>query len=46
MVWDKQQALQALTTLQHLQQRPGTLFIPGHDPVTWPDLRQATAYYD
>jgi glyoxylase-like metal-dependent hydrolase (beta-lactamase superfamily II) len=46
VLWDKQQALQALTTLHHLQQRPDTLFIPGHDPVVWPDLRQAPAYYD
>lgn len=46
VVWDTQLALQSLETLKRLQERPSTLFIPGHDPVTWPAIRQAPDYYE
>ena len=46
VVWDTQQALQSLARLQRLAQQPGTMFVPGHDPVAWADIRHAPAYYE
>jgi glyoxylase-like metal-dependent hydrolase (beta-lactamase superfamily II) len=45
VVWDKTLAVQALEKLRQLQEQPYTLFIPGHDPAVWPEIRQAPAYY-
>lgn len=45
VVWDKAQTLHALDTLRQLQEWPGTLFIPGHDPTVWAEIRRAPAYY-
>jgi hypothetical protein len=45
-VWDKALALQSLDTLDRLQAQPGMLFVPGHDPMVWSELRLAPVYYD
>ena len=46
VVWNKEMALNSLEKLKHLQDQPGTLFVPGHDPVSWADIKQAPHYYD
>jgi glyoxylase-like metal-dependent hydrolase (beta-lactamase superfamily II) len=45
VVWDRAMAVETLQQLGQLQAVPGTLFIPGHDPLVWSELRLAPAYY-
>jgi N-acyl homoserine lactone hydrolase len=46
VVWDKRLAVQALEKLRQLQERPDTLFVPGHDPVVWAEMCQTPGYFE
>jgi glyoxylase-like metal-dependent hydrolase (beta-lactamase superfamily II) len=46
VVWDRMIAVQTLERLHALAEQPRTLFVPGHDPAVWSEMRRAPAYYE